>query len=93
MFVRFWLCARYIWANSNLSRKLCVAVGSASLAIALEGCAGAHTPTAQDDPANPQARTPSATYRSVTSGYVGQRPSAPLSWRERNERVAPQPKQ
>jgi len=43
--------------------------------------------------ADPAARVPATSYRSVLSGYVSQRPVEPASWREQNERVAPQKKQ
>ncbi len=40
--------------------------------------------------ADPDVRVPPATYRSVLGGYRSQRPVEPTSWREQNERVAPQ---
>lgn len=62
---------------------------SASL---VAGCALPAGPFYGPDPSDPRVRVPAATYRSVTSGYTSQRPAEPGSWREQNERVAPQPK-
>jgi len=43
--------------------------------------------------ADPAARVPSSSYRSVLTGYASRRPVEPAPWREQNERVAPQKKQ
>jgi len=43
--------------------------------------------------ADAAAPVPASAYRPVLSGYVSQRPVEPASWREQNERVAPQKKQ
>lgn len=42
------------------------------------------------DPADPRATVPATAYPPVLRGYESQRPVEPQSWRERNERVAPQ---
>ena len=44
------------------------------------------------DPADPAARTARTGYRSTIAPYTPLRPAVPAPWRERNERVAPQPK-
>jgi len=44
------------------------------------------------DPADPSARTARVGYRSTIAPYTPLRPAVPAPWRERNERVAPQPK-
>jgi hypothetical protein len=45
------------------------------------------------DASDPGAAVPPADYRSTISQYVSRRPVEPTSWRERNEGVAPRPKQ
>jgi hypothetical protein len=45
------------------------------------------------DPSDAAARVAPTGYRPVLGGYVSQRPVAPASWREQNERVAPVRKQ
>jgi len=49
-------------------------------------------PVAGPDPSDSTARAPATAYRPVLGEYVSQRPIAPSSWREQNDRVAPQPK-
>ena len=44
------------------------------------------------DPADPAARTARVGYRPTIAPYTPLRPATPAPWRERNERVAPQPK-
>ena len=61
------------------------------LLAALQGCA-ALPPAPEAAAADPVAPTRPVAYRSVTGGYVSQRPVAPSAWREQNERVAPQVK-
>jgi hypothetical protein len=62
----------------------------AATALALSGCMPATTQVAGADPAAKVAR---AGYRSTIAPYTSLRPAAPAPWRERNESVAPQPKQ
>jgi hypothetical protein len=54
--------------------------------------ATATTRLAGADPADPAARTARVGYRSTIAPYTPLRPAVPAPWRERNERVAPQPK-
>ena len=61
------------------------------LAFAVSGCAAA--PPQQVAAADPAVRVPAAGYRPVLRGYTSLRPVEPLSWREQNERLMPQPKQ
>ena len=91
MIVRLMYCARRVWRKITLIGKSAYAgCVIAVLVTALQGCTGA--PAAQavpPDAANPRARTAPAAYQPVTRGYKSQRPTDPLPWRERNERVTP----
>ena len=58
----------------------------------LGACSVASSQGQGPHPADPQARVPATSYRTVTSGYESRRPVEPLPWRELNERVAPQEK-
>jgi len=49
-------------------------------------------PLAGADPADPNARVAAVGYRSTVAPYTSLRPTAPSSWREQNDRVAPAPK-
>ncbi|MBR0842627.1 hypothetical protein JQ607_20695 [Bradyrhizobium liaoningense] len=62
-------------------------------ALALSGCMPATTQVAAADPADPAARVAPVFYRSTIAPYTSLRPATPAPWRERNESVAPQPKQ
>lgn len=44
------------------------------------------------DPADPAVPVAATRYQSTLGPYVSQRPVEPSSWREQNERVAPQQK-
>ena len=66
--------------------------GSAATALALAGCVQTAVPLAGADPADPNARVAAVGYRSTVAPYTSLRPTAPSSWREQNERVAPAPK-
>ncbi|MCK1397571.1 hypothetical protein IVB40_28870 [Bradyrhizobium sp. 40] len=65
----------------------------AATALALSGCMPATTRVAGADPADPTAKVARAGYRSTIAPYTSLRPATPAPWRERNESVAPQPKQ
>ena len=58
----------------------------------LGGCMPMAVPLAGADPADPGARVAGVGYRSTTAPYTSLRPTAPSSWREQNDRVAPAPK-
>jgi hypothetical protein len=59
----------------------------------IQACSATNaSPWRGPDPSDPSVRVAPASYRSTIGGYASQRPVAPLSWREQNERVAPQPK-
>ena len=58
----------------------------------LGGCMPTPVPLAGADPADPGARVAGAGYRSTIAPYTSLRPTAPSSWREQNDRVAPAPK-
>jgi len=49
-------------------------------------------PLAGADPADPGAKVAGVGYRSTIAPYTSLRPTAPSSWREQNDRVAPAPK-
>ncbi|WP_247386316.1 MULTISPECIES: hypothetical protein [unclassified Bradyrhizobium] len=59
--------------------------------VAAAGCTPTTTRLAGADPADPSARVAGVGYRSTVAPYTGLRPSTPTPWRERNEKVAPQP--
>ncbi|MCK1739414.1 hypothetical protein IVA80_00620 [Bradyrhizobium sp. 139] len=65
----------------------------AALGLALSGCMPATTPLASADPADPAAKVAPVGYRSTIAPYTSLRPATPAPWRERNDGVAPQPKQ
>lgn len=65
----------------------------AVIAFALAGCMPATTPVADADPADPSAKVARAGYRSTVAPYTSLRPATPAPWRDRNDAVAPQPKQ
>jgi hypothetical protein len=65
----------------------------AATALALSGCMPATTQVAGADPADPTAKVARAGYRSTIAPYTSLRLATPAPWRERNESVAPQPKQ
>jgi hypothetical protein len=66
--------------------------GMAVTAFALGGCMPTTVPMAGTDPADPGARVADVGYRSTIAPYTSRRPTAPSSWREQNDRVAPAPK-
>jgi len=76
----------------SFSVPLSRAVFGLCLAALVASCASA-PPVASADPSDPHVRVPAAAYQSAFERYSSQRPVEPSSWREQNERVAPQPKQ
>lgn len=69
------------------------AVALALLAIGglVSGCAVPTALTGQD-PADPSVSVARVGYRSTVAPYTRLRPTAPSSWREQNDSVAPKPK-
>ncbi|MBB4260008.1 MULTISPECIES: hypothetical protein [unclassified Bradyrhizobium] len=65
----------------------------AALSLALSGCTPATTQVAGADPADPSAKVAPVGYRSTIAPYTSLRPAAPAPWRDRNDAVAPRPKQ
>ncbi|PPQ14254.1 hypothetical protein CV770_37980 [Bradyrhizobium sp. AC87j1] len=65
----------------------------AVIALALSGCMPATTQVAGADPADPSAKVAPVGYRSTIAPYTSLRPAAPAPWRDRNDAVAPRPKQ
>lgn len=66
--------------------------GMVVTALTLAGCMPAAVPLAGADPADPGAKVAGVGYRSTIAPYTHLRPTAPSSWREQNDRVAPAPK-
>jgi hypothetical protein len=66
--------------------------GVAVAALMLGGCMPTTVPLAGADPADRNARVAPVGYRSTVAPYNSLRPTAPLPWREQNDRVAPAPK-
>jgi hypothetical protein len=66
--------------------------GMVVTALTLAGCMPTTVPLAGADPADPGAKVAGVGYRSTVAPYTSLRPTAPSSWREQNERVAPAPK-
>jgi hypothetical protein len=66
--------------------------GVAVAALMLGGCMPKTVPLAGAGPADPNARVAPVGYRSTIAPYNSLRPTAPASWRQQNERVAPAPK-
>ena len=69
-----------------------ILAGMAAIAVILGGCMPTPVPLAGSDPADPGAKVAGAGYRSTIAPYTSLRPTAPSSWREQNDRVAPAPK-
>jgi len=63
-----------------------------AVAILLAGCNPTTTQLAARDPADPAAPVRAVGYRSTIAPYTSLRPATPAPWRERNEDVAPQPR-
>ena len=63
-----------------------------AVAVTLGGCLPTTEPLASADPADPRAKVAGVGYRSTIAPYTSLRPTAPSSWRQQNERVAPTPK-
>lgn len=66
--------------------------GLAATAVTLGGCLPTTVPLAGADPADPSSKVAGVGYRSTVAPYSSLRPTAPSSWREQNDRVAPPPK-
>jgi hypothetical protein len=79
---------------ANLFRHLRLAVLALAAGFGLQACVSAPAaPGLKPDPSDASARVKPSAYRGVTGGYTSQRPSDPLPWRERNERITPQEKE
>ena len=59
-----------------------------TVGLALGACA-ATVPDHLARPADPNARVPTVSYRSVTAGAASFRPAEPTDWRELNRQVGP----
>jgi hypothetical protein len=66
--------------------------GITAAALVLSGCVPATVSLVGADPADPGAGVARASYRSTVAPYTSLRPTAPSSWQQQNERVAPAPK-
>jgi hypothetical protein len=72
--------------------RYAVPAAIAAAALTLGGCLPASAPLSGTDPADPGAKVAGVGYRSTIAPYTSLRPTAPSSWREQNDRVAPAPK-
>lgn len=63
-----------------------------ALALLAAACKPVSMPFAGADPSDPSVPVLPVRYQSSLGAYESQRPVAPGSWREQNERVTPQPK-
>lgn len=63
-----------------------------AFALLLAACKTVTTSHGLSDPSDPAAPVAPVSYRSALDAYVSQRPVAPADWRQRNERVTPQPR-
>jgi hypothetical protein len=88
--------ARFAAVNSVAGRtfkyRLPILAGMTAAALTLGACMRTTVPLAGADPADPGAKVAGVGYRSTVAPYTSLRPTAPSSWREQNERVAPAPK-
>jgi hypothetical protein len=72
--------------------KSAIALCTIAVAVAAVGGIPAAARTVGADPADPAARTAGVGYRSTIAPYTSMRPSGPAPWRERNQKVTPQPR-
>jgi hypothetical protein len=84
------LAAVHSVAEKTFGIRFRTLAGMVITALALGGCMPATLASA--DPADPGAKVPGVGYRSTIAPYTSLRPTAPSSWREQNDRVAPAPK-
>jgi hypothetical protein len=75
-----------------IGNRFCSLAGMTVTALTLAGCLPTTVPLAGPDPADPGAKVAGVGYRSTVAPYTSLRPTAPSSWREQNDRVAPAPK-
>jgi hypothetical protein len=79
-------------AETIFSIRIRTFAGMAATAFTLGGCIPTAVPLAGANPADPGAKVAGVGYRSTIAPYTSLRPTAPSSWREQNDRVAPAPK-
>jgi hypothetical protein len=79
-------------AEAIFEIRLRAVSGITAAALVLSGCMPATVPLVGADPADPGAGVARASYRSTVAPYTSLRPTAPSSWQQQNERVAPAPK-
>lgn len=84
--------AVHLAAETIFAVRFRTLAGMAVMATMLGGCMPTTVPLAGVDPADPGAKVAGVGYRSTIAPYTSLRPTAPSSWREQNERVAPAPK-
>jgi hypothetical protein len=86
------LAAVYSVAEKLIGNRFRTIAGITATALTLGGYMQTAVPLAGADPADPNARVAGVGYRSTVAPYISLRPTAPSSWREQNDRVAPAPK-
>ena len=93
MSVHFWLRSAAVRRRAIAWRFRPIPV-SAACALLISGCAAQPPQGFQGpDASDPAAAVPAARNRSTIEPYASYRPADPASWRKRNERVTPAPKQ
>ena len=79
-------------AGSIFQIRCGLLAGALGVAAVVSGCSSATIPLVGADPADARANVAPVGYRSTTAPYTSLRPTAPTSWRDQNNRVAPQPR-
>lgn len=89
MSVHSWAGRAALGRSASLSWR---ALAILTVGALLQACSAAPPLLiAGSDPSDPSAPVPAVGYRSTIGSYASQRPVAPSSWSEQNERVAPSP--
>ena len=85
--------AAAVSARGRQSKSRCRALVTTIVAGLLLASMPATVSLAGKDPADPSARVAGVRYKSTIAPYTSLRPATPALWRERNNSVAPKPKQ
>lgn len=67
-----------------------IPLAAIAVSALIAGCTARSAPMVGADPSDPNVKTPPIGYSSTLGPYTSRRPVGPGSWREQNERVAPQ---
>ncbi len=85
--------AAVVSACGRLCRFAWRTLAAAVMAGLLSACIPTIASLTGADPADPTVRVAGVGYRSTIAPYTSLRPSTPAPWQQRNDNVAPQPKQ